>query len=113
MEESEQISIDDFAKIRLQVGKILAVEKLENSDKLLKFKVDIGDKEVQILSGIAEWYEPETLVGLKALVVTNLKPALLRGELSEGMLLSAKLEDQGSYSLVSVEDDLPVGAIVH
>ena len=113
MEEKEQITIDDFAKLQLQVGQILAAEKVENSDKLLKFQVDLGDKQLQILSAIAEWYEPESLVGIKTIVVTNLKPAKLRGELSEGMLLSVKLEEQGSYSIVKLDDALPTGSIVH
>ena len=113
MDEIEQIEITDFAKIKLKVGKILSAEKVENSDRLLKFQVDLGDKQVQILSAIAPWYEAESLVGVKALVVTNLKPAKLRGELSEGMLLSAKIEEQNRYILVKLEDDIPVGSIVH
>src|SRR5437016_356601 len=84
------ISIDDFKKVEIKVGKILSAEKLLNSDKLIKLQVDFGgEAPVQILSGIAEFYEPESLVGSEAAFVTNLEPRTIRGEVSYGMILAA------------------------
>lgn len=112
METTELIEFPEFQKVKLKVGKILSASKVDNSDKLLKFQMDFGDKEVQIVSGIAEYYtEPEELVGLKVLAVTNLKPVKLRGEVSEGMLLSADVADR--YQLIVVDDNIPSGSDVH
>ena len=112
MEENSLIEIIDFTKIKLKVGKILSAEKVANSDKLLKLQVGLGDKQIQILSGIAQWYDPTALVGVKILVVTNLTPVKLRGEMSEGMLLCAKNEVENRYSLIRLEDGLATGSIV-
>ena len=112
MEENSLIEITDFVKIKLKVGKILSAEKVANSDKLLKLQVGLGDKQIQILSGIAQWYDPTALVGVKILVVTNLTPVKLRGEMSEGMLLCAKNEVENRYSLIRLEDGLATGSIV-
>jgi len=103
-----EISIDDFAKTELRAGKILSAEKVEKSDKLLKFKVDLGFETRQILSGIAKWYKPEEMVGKTVIVVANLAPAKLRGELSEGMLLAADVGD--TAKVVFLPDDVPAGA---
>ena len=91
---------------------IKAVEKVENADKLLKFRLDAGDEgDRQIISGIASWYpEPQKLVGKKVIAVTNLKPREMRGELSQGMLLSAEFGDQ--VQLLTVPENIPNGSIV-
>lgn len=105
------ISIDDFAKVQLKVAEVVVAEKVENADKLLKLQVKIGEDKRQIVAGIAKHYKPEEMVGKKIIVVTNLKPAKLRGELSEGMLLAAS-NDEGELTLVTVENDIPSGAKV-
>lgn len=110
-----QITIDDFAKIQLRVGKILTAEKVEKADKLLKFSVQIGDEIRTIVSGIAKFYTPEEMVGKNVVVVFNLKPAKLRGIESQGMLLCAceKLEDGGeNVVLVTPEKSVPSGSVV-
>ena len=84
-----QISIEDFAKVELKVGEIITAEKVENADKLLKFSVKVGEETRTIVSGIAKYYSPEELIGKEVVVVANLKPAKLKGIMSEGMLLCA------------------------
>ncbi len=95
------ISVDDFAKIELKVGKVLECEKVENADKLLKSKIKIGDEIRTIVSGIALYYKPEEMVGKSVIVVSNLKPAKLRGIMSEGMILCA--EDENGVKVISPE----------
>jgi methionyl-tRNA synthetase len=89
----EKIPFETFEKIKLKVGTILSCEKVEKSRKLLKFIVDVGSERRQILSGIAQYYSPEELVGKKVVVVTNLEPVTIMGLESQGMLLSAAGED--------------------
>ena len=86
---SPQITIDDFAKIELRVAEILVAERIPKADKLLRLEVDLGHERRQILSGIAEWYTPESLVGRRIVVITNLAPRKMRGLDSHGMLLAA------------------------
>ncbi len=86
---SPQITIDDFAKIELRVAQILVAERIPKADKLLRLEVDLGHERRQILSGIAEWYTPEELVGRRIVVITNLAPRKMRGLDSHGMLLAA------------------------
>ena len=95
------ITIDDFNKVELRVGTILAAEKVENADKLLKFNVKIGEEERTIVSGIAKYYAPEDLIGKNVVVVANLKPVKLRGIESCGMLLCAKKDD--ALELITVD----------
>ena len=99
------IGIDDFFKAELKVGVIEEAEKLEKSEKLLKLKVNLGSElgSKQILAGIAKHYTPESLINKRIIVVSNLKPAKLMGQLSEGMLLAASNET-GELELVSVSD---------
>lgn len=104
------ITIEDFAKVELRVAEVLACEKMKNADKLLKLQVDLGGETRQIISGIAEYYKPEELIGKKVVCVTNLKPAKLRGELSQGMILSG--EKDGKLSVVTVDPAVPNGAVV-
>ena len=83
------ITIDDFAKIDLRVAVVLAAERVPKTEKLLKLDLDLGSEKRTIVSGIAEFYEPEALVGKRIVVVANLKPARIRGVESRGMLLAA------------------------
>ncbi len=101
------ISIDDFAKVQLRVGRVLEAERIKGSNKLLRLIVDTGDRQRQIVAGIGRVYEPEALVGKQVVVVTNLKPAKLMGVLSEGMLLAAGQEN--NLSIVTPEKEVPPG----
>ena len=92
--EESFITIDDFLKVELKVGEIKVAERIPKADKLLRFEIDLGEeKPRQILAGLAEYYEPETLVGRKVVVVANLKPRMMRGLESQGMICAASLED--------------------
>lgn len=83
------INIDDFSKVELRVGTILEAEEIEDSEKLLKFQVDLGeDKPRQILSGIKKYYKPEDLIGKQVIIVTNLEPRMMMGLESQGMILA-------------------------
>jgi len=108
--EAEEISIDDFMKIDLRVAKVLSVEPVKKADKLLKLQLDLGFEKRQVVSGIAQYYKPEDLVGKRVICVTNLKPVKLRGELSQGMILAGSQD--GILSLASVDESLPLGAKV-
>ena len=92
-EKTEIIGIEDFAKIDLRVGQIKDCAKAENSDKLLVLQVDMGSEIRQVVSGIAKYYVPDELIGKKVIVVSNLKPAKLRGIESNGMILAADTEN--------------------
>ena len=109
VEALEEITIDDFAKVQLQVGEIIACEEVKKSKKLLCSQVKIGSQVRQIVSGIKAHYSPEEMVGKKVVVVTNLKPAKLAGVLSEGMILCAENE-AGELALVTTEKEMPSGA---
>ena len=104
------IGIEEFDKVQIKVGEVLASEKVEKSDKLLKNTVKIGDEVRIIVSGIAKHYTPEEMVGKKVLVVVNLKPIKLRGIESTGMILCA--ENNGILKLATVEDGVPSGSII-
>ena len=106
-----EITIDDFAKVEIKVGEVIACERVEKSDKLLHETVKIGDEVRSVVSGIAKYYTPEEMVGKKVLVVTNLKPVKLRGVLSEGMILCAEDKD-GNLALVSPEKPIASGGSV-
>jgi len=110
-EKKDIITIQDFAKVELKTGRILACEKLPNSNKLLKSTVEIGGESRTILSGIAKWYSPETMVGKNVVVVTNLAPASLGGVMSEGMLLCAE-DSQGNVVLLTPEKVMESGSII-
>ncbi len=104
------INIDDYKKVEIKVGRILSASKLENSDKLLKLSVDLGEESPrQILSGIAEYYDPESLVGKQAVFVTNLEPRTLRGEVSNGMILAASGEKP---VILTPLEEVPAGSEV-
>ena len=86
--EVDEITIDDFTKVELRVAQVMEVEPVKKADKLLKLQLDLGYEKRQVVSGIAQHYKPEDLVGKKVICVTNLKPVKLRGELSQGMILA-------------------------
>lgn len=105
------ITIDDFLKVDLRVGTILSAEKLPDADKLLLFKVDIGEAEPrQLLAGLAEYYEPEKLVGRKVVVVANLKPRKMRGLESQGMVCAASIGDGDTPAIATFIEDVANGA---
>ena len=110
-EEVEMIDINDFAKVKLGVALVTACEKVEKSKKLLKLTVKLGDEERTVVSGMANAYAPEDLIGKKITMVTNLKPAKLCGILSEGMILCAEGAD-GTLSVLSPEKDVEDGSSI-
>jgi len=110
VKQEEYITIDDFAKIKMRVGKVLEAEKVEKSDKLLKLKVSLGDEERTIVSGIAQYYEPQELIGKNVIVLTNLKPRKIFGIESHGMLLAAK--DGERLTVLTTDKDVEVGSPV-
>jgi methionyl-tRNA synthetase len=106
---SEIINIDDFVKVDLRVAQILVAERVPKADKLLRLEVDLGYEKRQILAGIAQYYEPEKLIGRKIVIVANLAPRKMRGLESNGMLLAASLPDSNPV-LAGFLEDVPLGA---
>ena len=104
-----QITIDDFAKVELRVAQVKVAERVPKADKLLR--LDLGTETRQILAGIAESYEPESLIGRKVIVVANLAPRKMRGLESNGMLLAGSIEG-GKAVLAGFLEDVPLGAKV-
>lgn len=109
-EVTPEITIDEFAKIELRVAQVLYAEPIPKADKLLKLQLDLGYEQRQVVSGIAKFYTPEELKGKKVIVVANLKPVKLRGEMSYGMILAASEGDQ--LTLAAVPENMPNGAKV-
>jgi methionyl-tRNA synthetase len=107
--QTEHIGIDDFAKVELRVAQILVAERIPKADKLLRLEIDLGYEKRQILAGIAQYYEPEKLIGRKIVIVANLAPRKMRGLESNGMLLAASLPD-GAPVLAGFLEDVPLGA---
>jgi methionyl-tRNA synthetase len=108
--ELEQISIEDFAKIELRVAEVIEAEPIPKADRLLKLILDLGNERRQVVSGIAQHYKPEELIGHKVICVTNLKPAKLRGVESHGMILAAK--DGDLLKLATLPKEIPNGTLV-
>ena len=106
----EKIAIEDFAKVEMRVGQIKTAERIVGADKLLKLTVDIGSEVRQICAGIAQYYEPESLVGRKVVVVVNLAPRKLRGVESNGMIVAASVGPEGKPVLAAFTEDVEVGA---
>lgn len=102
--EKEYISIDDFAKVDLRVAEVISCEKMEKADKLLILRVKVGEEERTVVSGIAKAYKPEELVGKKVVLVANLKPAKLRGVMSEGMILAASDPADSCIEVLTVNE---------
>ena len=109
-EAKEEITIDDFMKTELRVAKVIACERIKKAKKLLKLQLDLGYEKRQVVSGIAQFYEPEDLIGKKVVIVANLKPVKLCGEDSFGMILCAANDNQ--LSIVSPSDDMELGSEV-
>jgi methionyl-tRNA synthetase len=109
-EAVEEISIREFKRIDVRIGTIVEVEKIPGSDKLYRQKVDMGDHIRQIVSGLAEYYKPEELRGMRIAVVCNLKAAKIFGNISNGMLLAA--ERDGKLALLTTDREIPNGAKV-
>jgi methionyl-tRNA synthetase len=108
-----QLSMQDFAKVELRAAKILEAERVPKADKLLKLQVDLGTEKRQILAGIAQQFEPESLIGKTIVVVANLAPRKLRGLESQGMLLAASADADGPPSgLLTVDADVPPGSVI-
>ncbi|HLR15294.1 MAG TPA: methionine--tRNA ligase [Bacillota bacterium] len=110
-EQKKEITYDQFMDVDLRVAEVLEAEHVKKTDKLIKMQLDIGSETRQVISGIAEFYKAEELVGKKVICVTNLKPVKLRGEMSEGMILSGE-DAEGNLVLATVEADLPNGSVV-
>ena len=108
----EEITIEDFNKIDMRVVKVLECEPMKKSKKLLKLKVDLGGEVRQVISGIAKNYKSEDLIGKYVVLVANLKPVTLRGELSQGMIIAAATEDDSKIFAISVPGELPTGSTV-
>jgi methionyl-tRNA synthetase (EC 6.1.1.10) len=94
------------------VAKVLAAERVEGTDKLLKIDIDLGTEKRQIVAGIAKHYAPEDLVGKQIVVVANLKPAKLRGIVSQGMLLAGSTPDTSQLAIITTDRELPPGSKV-
>ncbi|HAR6520751.1 TPA: methionine--tRNA ligase [Staphylococcus pseudintermedius] len=108
--DKAQIDIKDFDKVEIKAATIIDAEKVKKSNKLLKIQVDLGYEKRQIISGIAQFYAPEDIIGKKVAVVTNLKPAKLMGQKSEGMILSAEKDDV--LTLISLPNAVQNGAVI-
>ncbi len=108
--QNPQIGIEDFAKVELRVAQILVAERVPKADKLLRLEVDLGYEKRQILAGIAQFYEPEKLIGRKVVIVANLAPRKLRGLESNGMVVAASVGDEGAPVLAGFLEDVPLGA---
>ena len=105
-----QIGIEDFSKVELRVAQILVAERIPKADKLLRLEVDLGYEKRQILAGIAQYYEPEKLIGRKVVIVANLAPRKMRGLESNGTIVAASLGDDGAPVLAGFHEEVPIGA---
>lgn len=107
---NNRISIDDFKKVDMRVGKIITVEKVPNRDKLYKLQVDIGEeKPRQLITGLVPYYSQDELLGKYIIVLANLEPAKFAGEISDGMLLAAESNDHSKCVLITVDKEIKVG----
>ena len=108
-EKPTEIQYEDFAKLDIRIGKVVAAEKVPETDKLIKCTIDFGELgERTIVSGIATWKTPEELVGKQFPYIVNLAPRMLKGVESQGMLLAAS--DEHGVALISPEREMPPGA---
>ena len=104
------ITYEDFKKLDLRVAKIIEAERVENSEKLIKLQIDLGDEKRQIIAGIGKFYSPENLINKKIVVLCNLEPRTLMGLESNGMLLAASNKNQ--ISLLIPDQDIASGSLV-
>jgi len=106
----QEISLEEFEKIDLRIGKIISVEEIPNASKLYKLQVDLGSEKRQLVAGIKEFYSKEELIGKQIIVVANLKPAKIKGIESQGMLLAVKTKE--GYTLVTTDKEAELSARV-
>jgi len=107
---NNKITIDDFIKIDMRVGKVISVEKIPNRDKLYKLQVDIGEEiPRQIITGLVPYYSQEELLGKYVVILSNLEPAKFAGEISDGMILAAESEDHSKCVVLTVDKKIEVG----
>ncbi len=104
------VSYEEFKKLDIRIGKILKAEHIEGADKLLRLEIDLGSEIKQIVAGIAQFYEPEKLVGKEIPILANLEPRILRGVESQGMMLAA--DNNGQPVIMSPDNEIPPGSIV-
>lgn len=104
------INYEEFSKIELRTAKIISAERVEGSEKLIRLQVELGPEQRQILAGIGKTYEPESLVGKTVIIVANLEPRKLMGQISQGMLLAA--DDGGGPVILTIEKEINSGAQV-
>ena len=109
VEAKPEISFEDFEKIQIRVGEVLACEPVKKAKKLLCSQIRIGDEVRQIVSGIAQYYKPEEMVGKKVAVITNLAPRTICGVESQGMILAA-MDDKNNLSVMTVDKDIISGS---
>ncbi len=110
--KSDTITFDDFAKIKLRVGRVLEASVHPNADKLLVLTVDLGDEQRQIVAGLKAFYDPQSLVGKNLIIVANLAPRKMRGLESQGMLLAASTDDHSQVIIVTTDADIAPGSAV-
>ncbi|WP_369018622.1 methionine--tRNA ligase subunit beta [Thermatribacter velox] len=106
-----EINLEDFQKIELRVAEVLDVERVEGTKALLKLRISLGGEERTLVAGLAPYYRPEEIKGKKIIVLANLKPATIRGVVSQGMLLAAD-DGKGGVSLLTVDRDIEPGSRV-
>ena len=106
------ISINEFKRLDLRVGQIHKAEPIPEARRLLKVQVDLGQEQRTLVAGLAAYYTPQQLIGLKVIVVANLKPATIRGVLSQGMMLGAGCSDGEDVALLTINKDVPNGTPV-
>ena len=110
--KTDTITFDDFAKIKLRVGRVVEAADHPNADKLLVLKVDLGNEQRQIVAGLRGYYTAEQLVGRNIILVANLAPRMMRGQESQGMLLAASNFDRSRVIVLSPESDIEPGSVV-
>jgi methionyl-tRNA synthetase len=108
----ENITYDEFKRLDLRIAEIRAVEEIPGADKIYKLTVDLGGETRELVAGLKLFYDKDSLVGRKIVVLANLEPRLIRGISSHGMLLAASNEDKTSVVILTVEKDIPGGAKV-
>lgn len=111
IESIEEITIDEFKRVKLKVAKIIAAENVKKSDKLLKLQIDLGSEQRQLVAGIAKSYKPEELIGKKILVVANLKAAKLFGIESQGMILAVDTPEEGKVKIIEIDEVINLGTV--
>ena len=104
------ITIDELKKIEIKIGKILSAERIENTDKLIRLEVDLGDEKRQIVTGIAEFFEPKDLEGKQIPIAVNLEPKTFKGVESQGMILAANVD--GRPVLLHPAEEVPAGSSI-